>query len=69
MTASRAGIRDHGSSSSGERSSGPVRFTDSVYMIMRPYSAQLGPISANHDTVIARLRLVASPQRRDGTVS
>ena len=39
----------------------PVRFTDSVYMIMQPYSAQLGPITANHDTVIARLRLVASP--------
>jgi hypothetical protein len=39
----------------------PVRFTDSVYMIMRPFSAQLGPISANRDTVIARLRLVASP--------
>lgn len=40
----------------------PVRFTDSVYMIMAPYSAQLGPITANHDTVIARLRLVASPR-------
>ncbi len=39
----------------------PVRFTDSVYMIMRPYSAQLGPISARRNTVIARLRLVASP--------
>jgi hypothetical protein len=39
----------------------PVRFTDSVYMIMRPFSAQLGPITANRDTVIARLRLVASP--------
>jgi hypothetical protein len=39
----------------------PVRFTDSVYMIMRPFSAQLGPISAKRDTVIARLRLVASP--------
>lgn len=40
----------------------PVRFTDSVYMLMGPYSAQLGPITANHDTVIARLRLVASPR-------
>lgn len=40
----------------------PVRFTDSVYMIMRPFSAQLGPITANRDTVIARLRLVASPE-------
>jgi hypothetical protein len=30
-------------------------------MIMQPYSAQLGAISANHDTVTARLRLVASP--------
>ena len=40
----------------------PVRFTDSVYMIMRPYSAQLGPISGSRNTVIARLRLVASPK-------
>jgi hypothetical protein len=39
----------------------PVRFTDSVYMIMRPYSAQLGQISGSRNTVIARLRLVASP--------
>lgn len=40
----------------------PVRFTDSVYMLMGPYSAQLGPITANHDTITARLRLVASPR-------
>jgi hypothetical protein len=40
----------------------PIRFTDSVYMLMAPYSAQLGPITANGDTVIARLRLVASPR-------
>lgn len=40
----------------------PIRFTDSIYMLMAPYSAQLGPITANHDTVIARLRLVASPR-------
>jgi hypothetical protein len=40
----------------------PVRFTDSVYMLMGPYSAQLGPITARRDTVIARLRLVAAPR-------
>lgn len=40
----------------------PIRFTDSVYMVIAPYSAQLGPITANRDTVIARLRLVASPR-------
>jgi hypothetical protein len=40
----------------------PVRFTDSVYMIMAPFSAQLGPITARRNTVIARLRLVASPR-------
>ena len=40
----------------------PIRFTDSIYMIMAPYSAQLGPIVARRDTVIARLRLVASPR-------
>ncbi len=40
----------------------PIRFTDSVYMTMNPYSAQLGTIEARGDTVIAALRLVASPQ-------
>jgi hypothetical protein len=40
----------------------PVRFTDSVYMIMAPYSAQLGQITARGDTITARLRLVASPR-------
>ena len=40
----------------------PVRFTDSVYMLISPYAAQLGPIIARRDTVIARLRLVASPR-------
>lgn len=40
----------------------PVRFTDSVYMIMNPFSAQLGSIQARGDTVIAALRLIASPQ-------
>jgi len=40
----------------------PIRFTDSVYMLMAPYSAELGPITARGDTVIARLRLVASPR-------
>lgn len=40
----------------------PVRFTDSVYMVMAPFSAQLGPITARRNTVVARLRLVASPR-------
>jgi hypothetical protein len=40
----------------------PVRFTDSVYMTMGPYSAQLGPINAEGDTIIARLRVVATPR-------
>jgi hypothetical protein len=40
----------------------PVRFTDSVYMIMAPTRAQLGPITARGNTVIARLRLVAAPR-------
>lgn len=40
----------------------PIRFTDSVYMTMNPFSAQLGPIEARGDTVIASLRLIASPQ-------
>lgn len=40
----------------------PVRFTDSVYMVMAPTSAQLGPITARGNTVVARLRLVAAPR-------
>ena len=40
----------------------PVRFTDSVYMLISPYAAQLGPITSRRDTVIARLRLIASPR-------
>jgi len=40
----------------------PIRFTDSVYMTMNPFSAQLGAIEARGDTVIASLRLIASPQ-------
>lgn len=31
-------------------------------MLMAPFSAQLGPITARRNTVIARLRLVASPR-------
>ncbi|HEX9562668.1 MAG TPA: DUF4403 family protein [Gemmatimonadaceae bacterium] len=44
----------------------PVRFTDSVYMTMNPFSAQLGDIVARGDTVIALLRLIASPQVMTG---
>jgi hypothetical protein len=40
----------------------PLRFTDSVYMTMNPFSAELGEIVARGDTVIAGLRLIASPQ-------
>lgn len=40
----------------------PIRFTDSVYMLIAPYSAELGPITATRDVVTARLRLVASPR-------
>ena len=40
----------------------PLRFTDSVYMTFNPFMAQLGPIGATGDTVVAALRLIASPQ-------
>lgn len=40
----------------------PVRFTDSVYMTMNPFAASLGTIESRGDTVIAALRLVATPQ-------
>lgn len=40
----------------------PVRFTDSIYMTMNPFAASLGTIESRGDTVIAALRLVATPQ-------
>lgn len=40
----------------------PIRFTDSVYMLINPYSAQLGSIGAVRDTLVAQVRLIASPR-------
>jgi hypothetical protein len=40
----------------------PIRFTDSVYMVINPLSAHLGTVGARGDTVVAHLRLAASPR-------
>ena len=40
----------------------PIRFTDSVYMLINPYAAQLGSIGAVRDTLVAHVRLIASPR-------
>jgi hypothetical protein len=40
----------------------PIRFTDSVYMVINPFAAQLGRIRTDGNIVIAPLRLIASPR-------
>ncbi|HSA55829.1 MAG TPA: DUF4403 family protein [Gemmatimonadaceae bacterium] len=40
----------------------PIRFRDSVYMLIAPLGAQLGNVRVSGDTVIAPLRLTAVPR-------
>jgi hypothetical protein len=40
----------------------PIRFTDSVYMIINPFAAQLGEVETRGNLAIAHLRLIASPR-------
>ncbi len=40
----------------------PIRFTDSVYMLIDPQAAQLGSIGAVRDTLVGQVRLIASPR-------
>lgn len=40
----------------------PIRFTDSVYMLINPTAAQLGSIGAVRDTLVGHVRLIASPR-------
>lgn len=40
----------------------PIRFTNDVYMTINPVGAQLGPVSSDGKTVVAQLRLLASPR-------
>jgi hypothetical protein len=40
----------------------PIRFTDSVYMIISPFAAQLGSVETRGNLAIANLRLIASPR-------
>jgi uncharacterized protein DUF4403 len=40
----------------------PIRLTDSVYLVINPFAAQLGSIGAEGNTVVAHLRLIASPR-------
>jgi len=44
----------------------PIFLTDSVYLAINPSAARLGAIDAVGDTVIAHLRLVASPEVTTG---
>jgi hypothetical protein len=40
----------------------PIRLTEGVYLEINPYAAQLGSVGAVRDTVMARLRILASPR-------
>jgi hypothetical protein len=40
----------------------PIWLTEGVYLKINPYAAELGSIGAVGDTVVARLRMVASPR-------
>jgi hypothetical protein len=40
----------------------PIRLTEGVYLEINPYAAQLGSVGAVGDTVVARLRMIASPR-------
>lgn len=40
----------------------PIRLTEGIYLEINPYAAQLGSVGAVGDTVIARLRMIASPR-------
>ena len=40
----------------------PIRLTDSVYLVINPFAAQLGSIGSEGNTVVAHLRLIASPR-------
>ena len=40
----------------------PIRLTEGVYLEINPYAAQLGSVGAVGDTVMARLRMIASPR-------
>jgi len=40
----------------------PIWLTEGVYLEINPYAAQLGSVGAVGDTVMARLRMVASPR-------
>ena len=44
----------------------PIRLSDSIYMMINPFSAHLGTIAARGDTVFAPLRLLASPLVESG---
>jgi hypothetical protein len=40
----------------------PIRLTEGVYLEINPYAAELGSVGAVGDTVMARLRMIASPR-------
>jgi hypothetical protein len=45
-----------------QRLARPIRFTDSVYLLINPFAAQLGAVRSRGDTIMAQLRLIAAPQ-------
>ena len=40
----------------------PIRLADSVYLMIQPVTAQLGTLSSSGNTVVAPLRLIATPR-------
>ena len=40
----------------------PIRLTDGVFLEINPYAARIGSVGAVGDTVMARLRIIASPR-------
>ena len=40
----------------------PLRLADGVYLEINPYAAQIGSMSAAHDTVMTQLQLIAAPR-------
>ena len=40
----------------------PIRLTEGVFLEINPYAAQVGSVGAVGDTVMARLRIIASPR-------
>ncbi len=40
----------------------PIRFADSIYMVINPFAAQLGDVTSDGNVIVGNLRLIASPR-------